>query len=69
LRKPREEEIRRTTLRVLRVRAAAGNRTRGWLMAGPFRLPVALGRSGILANKREGDGATPAGRFRLRRLW
>jgi L,D-peptidoglycan transpeptidase YkuD (ErfK/YbiS/YcfS/YnhG family) len=30
---------------------------------------VALGRSGIQANKREGDGATPRGRFRLVRLW
>jgi L,D-peptidoglycan transpeptidase YkuD (ErfK/YbiS/YcfS/YnhG family) len=32
-------------------------------------LPVALGRSGVKANKREGDGATPRGRFRLKRLW
>lgn len=32
-------------------------------------LPVALGRGGIKANKREGDGATPRGRFGLRRLW
>jgi L,D-peptidoglycan transpeptidase YkuD (ErfK/YbiS/YcfS/YnhG family) len=32
-------------------------------------LPVAIGRSGILANKREGDGGTPRGRFRLKRLW
>ena len=32
-------------------------------------LPVALGRSGIRANKREGDGGTPRGRFRLKRLW
>ncbi len=32
-------------------------------------IPVALGRSGIRANKREGDGATPRGRFRLVRLW
>jgi L,D-peptidoglycan transpeptidase YkuD (ErfK/YbiS/YcfS/YnhG family) len=30
---------------------------------------VAIGRSGIKANKREGDGATPAGRYRLVRLW
>jgi len=30
---------------------------------------VALGRAGIKANKREGDGATPAGRYRLVRLW
>ncbi len=32
-------------------------------------VPVVLGRSGIRANKREGDGATPSGRFRLVRLW
>jgi len=56
-------------LRVLRVTAAAGDRTRGRLRAGPFRFPVALGRGGIKANKREGDGATPRGSFRLVRLW
>jgi L,D-peptidoglycan transpeptidase YkuD (ErfK/YbiS/YcfS/YnhG family) len=32
-------------------------------------LPVALGRGGVKANKFEGDGATPRGRFRLKRLW
>jgi L,D-peptidoglycan transpeptidase YkuD (ErfK/YbiS/YcfS/YnhG family) len=32
-------------------------------------VPVALGRSGIRADKREGDGGTPRGRFRLVRLW
>ena len=42
---------------------------RGWLLAGPLALPVALGRGGIRANKREGDGGTPRGTFRLRRLW
>jgi L,D-peptidoglycan transpeptidase YkuD (ErfK/YbiS/YcfS/YnhG family) len=56
-------------LRVLRVRTAAGARTRGWLAAGPFRVRVALGRGGIRADKREGDGATPRGRFRLVRVW
>jgi L,D-peptidoglycan transpeptidase YkuD (ErfK/YbiS/YcfS/YnhG family) len=30
---------------------------------------VAIGRGGIKADKREGDGATPAGRYRLVRLW
>jgi len=30
---------------------------------------VALGRGGIKANKREGDGSTPRGNFRLRQLW
>ena len=33
-------------------------------MAGPLVLSCALGRSGIKRDKREGDGATPAGRFR-----
>jgi L,D-peptidoglycan transpeptidase YkuD (ErfK/YbiS/YcfS/YnhG family) len=39
------------------------------LLAGHLAIPVVLGRSGIMANKREGDGGTPLGRFRLRRLW
>lgn len=38
-------------------------------MAGALAIPVALGRSGIFANKREGDGATPRGIFRPLRLW
>lgn len=38
-------------------------------MAGHVTIPVALGRSGILTNKREGDGGTPRGNFRLKRLW
>jgi L,D-peptidoglycan transpeptidase YkuD (ErfK/YbiS/YcfS/YnhG family) len=32
-------------------------------------VPVALGRAGVRANKREGDGGTPRGRFRAVRLW
>ena len=50
---------------LIRVRRAAG-RSHG-LVRGA--IPVALGRAGIKANKREGDGATPRGRFRLMRLW
>ena len=38
-------------------------------MAGPLALPVALGRGGIRANKREGDGGTPLGVFRPKRVW
>jgi L,D-peptidoglycan transpeptidase YkuD (ErfK/YbiS/YcfS/YnhG family) len=53
----------------IRVRVRPGERTRGVLLAGPLAIPVVLGRSGIRANKREGDGATPRGRFRLVRLW
>ena len=54
-------------LSLLRVRAVAGSRARGWLTAGPLRIPCALGPAGIVRLKREGDRGTPAGRFRL--LW
>ena len=57
------------TIKTLRVRTRPGERTKGWLIAGPLTLPVALGRGGILADKREGDGATPRDTFRLLRLW
>jgi L,D-peptidoglycan transpeptidase YkuD (ErfK/YbiS/YcfS/YnhG family) len=56
-------------LSLIRVRAAAGRPTRGWLIAGGLFVPVALGRGGILANKRECDGGTPRGSFRPLRLW
>jgi L,D-peptidoglycan transpeptidase YkuD (ErfK/YbiS/YcfS/YnhG family) len=51
------------------IRAAAGNPRRGWLTAGGRTIPVALGRGGIRANKREGDGGTPKGTFHPRKLW
>jgi L,D-peptidoglycan transpeptidase YkuD (ErfK/YbiS/YcfS/YnhG family) len=51
----------------LHVRPLTGNLARGWLTAGPFRIPCALGPAGIVWRKREGDGGTPAGRHRL--LW
>ena len=51
------------------VRARPGQPARGWLLAGAERLPVALGRSGMRADKREGDGGTPRGCFRPVRLW
>lgn len=54
-------------LSILHVRAAPGNRARGWLVAGNLSIPCALGPSGIVRRKREGDGGTPAGRFAL--LW
>jgi L,D-peptidoglycan transpeptidase YkuD (ErfK/YbiS/YcfS/YnhG family) len=56
-------------LRFLHVHTASGDRKRGWLTAGGARFRCALGRSGIRGDKREGDGATPRGRFRLVRLW
>jgi len=56
-------------LNAIRIRAVAGNRCRGLLAAGGQTIPVALGRAGIIANKREGDGGTPKGTFRPLRLW
>jgi L,D-peptidoglycan transpeptidase YkuD (ErfK/YbiS/YcfS/YnhG family) len=53
----------------IRVRPAAGNPRRGWLTAAGLTVPVALGRGGIKADKREGDGGTPRGIFRPRQLW
>ena len=61
--------MHKRTLSRITVRRKPGNSTRGWLIAGPLALPVALGRGGIKANKREGDGGTPRGTFRARRLW
>ena len=51
------------------IRPSCGNSRRGWLTAAGRTIPVALGRGGILANKREGDGGTPKGTFRPRQLW
>jgi L,D-peptidoglycan transpeptidase YkuD (ErfK/YbiS/YcfS/YnhG family) len=56
-------------LQAIRIRTAAGDPRRGWLVAGGRTVPVALGRGGVRANKREGDGGTPKGTFRPRRLW
>ena len=56
-------------LHIVRIHAAAGDPRRGWLTADGRTVPVALGRSGVRANKREGDGGTPKGTFRPRRLW
>jgi L,D-peptidoglycan transpeptidase YkuD (ErfK/YbiS/YcfS/YnhG family) len=51
------------------VARAPGEPSKGILRGYGATLPVALGRGGIKAGKREGDGATPRGRFRLLRLW
>jgi L,D-peptidoglycan transpeptidase YkuD (ErfK/YbiS/YcfS/YnhG family) len=61
--------MHKRTLSRITVRRKPGDSTRGWLAAGPLTLPVALGRGGIKANKREGDGGTPRGAFRAKRLW
>ncbi len=51
------------------VRTLSRRATRGRLIAGNFSFPCALGRSGATHIKREGDGASPKGRFSFERLY
>jgi L,D-peptidoglycan transpeptidase YkuD (ErfK/YbiS/YcfS/YnhG family) len=61
--------MRRMALSFVSIRRRPGRKTQGWLRAGSLVVPVALGRGGIRADKREGDGGTPRGLFRPLRLW
>jgi L,D-peptidoglycan transpeptidase YkuD (ErfK/YbiS/YcfS/YnhG family) len=61
--------MRRSSISLIRVRSRPGQRSLGVLLFGQHSLPVVLGRNGVSANKREGDGATPRGSFRPVRLW
>ena len=54
---------RRTVIAHPRADAARATAARACCWPGRLALPVVLGRSGIRANKREGDGATPRGPF------
>jgi L,D-peptidoglycan transpeptidase YkuD (ErfK/YbiS/YcfS/YnhG family) len=62
-------KIRRTTIVRIDIRGRSGDQRTGWVTAGPLRIAAALGRAGIKTDKREGDGATPTGRYRPLRLW
>lgn len=55
----------RSGLKVLTVRTSPLDRCKGHLAAGNLIIPCALGRGGISADKREGDGATPLGAMRI----
>lgn len=57
--------MRRQTLSLIRVHRSPLDPRRGMLVAGALRLPCALGKKGVTRQKREGDGASPAGRFSL----
>jgi L,D-peptidoglycan transpeptidase YkuD (ErfK/YbiS/YcfS/YnhG family) len=54
---------------IIVVRRRPGNPAQGLLSFEGWTCLCALGRSGVSARKREGDGASPRGRFPLRRLW
>jgi L,D-peptidoglycan transpeptidase YkuD (ErfK/YbiS/YcfS/YnhG family) len=61
--------MRRLSFATIWVNPRPARRSQGLLRAGPWVVPVALGRAGAKANKREGDGGTPRGRFHPVRLW
>lgn len=68
--RPRKvSRVRPVSLTVIHVSTRPGRPSQGFIRAGSWCAPVALGRAGIKANKREGDGGTPRGRFRPVRLW
>lgn len=69
VRHPSSRAVRRRTLSTIKVAVRPGYRSQGLLTVAHRTIPVALGHGGIRVNKREGDGATPAGRFRPLRLW
>lgn len=54
---------------IITVTRAPGERARGILRYGTKSYRVALGRNGIAANKTEGDGTTPSGRYHPLRIW
>jgi L,D-peptidoglycan transpeptidase YkuD (ErfK/YbiS/YcfS/YnhG family) len=52
-------------IRCVQVRVINAASSRAWLKAGEYHVPCLIGRHGLTARKREGDGMTPIGRFRL----
>jgi L,D-peptidoglycan transpeptidase YkuD (ErfK/YbiS/YcfS/YnhG family) len=61
--------MRRISLGTISVSPRPGRRSQGWLRAGSRVVPVALGRAGVKADKREGDGGTPRGCYHPVALW
>ena len=55
--------MKRRRARLIRVFRSPLDHTRGRIVGPGIDLPCALGRSGPVTSKREGDGGTPRGRF------
>lgn len=56
----------RSPISTVMVRALSRASYKGHVRAGNLRFPCALGRTGLSVRKREGDGATPVGRWPMR---
>jgi L,D-peptidoglycan transpeptidase YkuD (ErfK/YbiS/YcfS/YnhG family) len=65
---PDEPSIGRRGAKIIQVRARPGDRRRGLIAFAGTVVPCALGRGGISARKREGDGATPLAAMRAESL-
>lgn len=63
----RHDKADRLSIRRLAVSPAAGGAPYGWIRIGTLTIRCALGRSGVVSGKREGDGGTPHGEFALGR--
>lgn len=59
----------RNIIKAVHVHAIRASSSKGILAAGNLVVPCALGRTGLRVLKREGDGATPIGRWRFGRLF
>ena len=68
MRKTRQTPALASPARLITLFSSPREPHRGLLRCGSLLLPCALGRTGITRLKREGDGATPAGRLRLKSL-
>lgn len=55
--------------KVICVTGLSPSASQGFMRFGPLCFRCALGRSGCRYGKREGDGATPAGEWRLRQVF
>lgn len=60
---------RQKGLKTLRVVRSIHDRSKAFLVAGQAIFPCALGRSGIIVDKRESDGGTPRARLPLRSVF
>ena len=56
-------------LKSIFVRQSGSKKSKGVMIAGARHFPCALGRNGLTHIKREGDGATPVGRFQILRSY